>query len=147
MEGVNLMANWTWSLRSREGAMNGLEFARATTASGFTRALIHAAPAQLWIEVVDHQGILIARAEDLDRIGDYLPMTMLAIDGAVISRSEVWPDESHYGLPVLLAGGEVGLLRDWHHSEDHSWWKWSLELANHTGRPVDWAPRGQELQR
>ena len=147
MEGVNFMANWTWSLRSREGAMNGLEFARATTASGFTRALIHAAPAQLWLEVFDDQGNLIARAEDLDRIGDYLPMTMLTIDRAVISRSEVWPDDSLYGLPVFLAGGEVGLLREWHHSEDHSWWKWSLELANHTGRPVDWAPRGQELQR
>jgi len=32
---VMLMANWTWSLRSRDGGMNGLEFARATTASGF----------------------------------------------------------------------------------------------------------------
>src|ERR1017187_9486403 len=115
MEGVNFMANWTWSLRSREGAMNGLEFARATTASGFTRALIHAAPAQLWLEVVDDQGNLIAPSAGLDRMGEYLPMTMLIIDGAVVSRSEVWPDDSLYGLPVLLAGGEVGLLREWHH--------------------------------
>ena len=147
MKGVKFVANWTWSLRSREGAMNGLEFARATTASGFTKALIHAAPAQLWLEIFDDQNKLIARAEDLDRIGDYLPMTMITIDGHVVSRSEVWPDDSFYGLPVLLAGGEVGLLREWHHSEDHSWWRWSLEFANHTGRPDDWAPPTQKIQR
>lgn len=141
------MANWTWSLRSRDGAMNGLEFSRATTASGFTRALIHAAPAQLSVEVEDSREIVVARANDLDRIGDYLPMTMLILNGAEISRSEVWPDDSMYGLPVLLAGGEVGLLREWHHAEDHSWWKWSLELANHKGRPVDWAAPDQVIQR
>lgn len=141
------MANWTWSLRSRDGAMNGLEFSRATTACGFTRALIHAAPAQLSVEVVDHQGVMVARANDLDRIGEYLPMTLLTIDGSEISRSEVWPDDSMYGLPVLLAGGEVGLLRGWHHSEDHSWWQWSLELANHKGRPADWAAPDQDIQR
>jgi len=143
---VVLMTNWTWNLRSREGAMNGLEFARATTAGGFTRALIHAAPAHLSIEVDDDNGVVIARAESLDRSGDYLPMTMVTIEGADISRSEVWPDDSHYGLPVLLAGGEVGLLRAWHHSNDHSWWQWSLELANHTGRPVDWAPPTKDVQ-
>ncbi len=127
--------------------MNGLEFARATTASGFTKALIHAAPAELWLEIVDDQRNLITRSENLDRIGDYLPMTMLMIDGDVISRSEVWPNESHYGLPVFLAGGEVGLLQDWHNSDDHSWWRWSLQFANHTGRPVDWAPPNQKIQR
>ena len=141
------MANWTWSLRSRDGAMNGLEFSRATTASRFTRALIHAAPAQLSVEIVDHRDIIVARSNDLDRIGDYLPMTLLIIDGTAISRSEAWPDDSMYGLPVLLAGGEVGLLREWHNSEDHSWWKWSLELANHTGRPADWAAPDQDVQR
>lgn len=147
MKGANFMANWTWSLRSRDGAMNGLEFARATTASGFTRALIHAAPTQLSVEVIDHQGIMVARADTLDRTSDYLPMTLLTMDGDTISRSEVWPSDDLYGLPVLLAGGEVGLLREWHNSEDHSWWKWSLELANHTGRPADWAAPDQDVQR
>jgi len=141
------MANWTWNLRSRDGGMNGLEFSRATTASGFTRALIHAAPTQLSVEVIDDLGIMVARGDDLDRIGDYIPMTMLAIDGTEICRKEVWPDDTMYGLPVLLAGGEVGILRAWHHSEDHRWWKWSLELANHTGRPADWAAPGQVIQR
>ncbi|HEY5265496.1 MAG TPA: hypothetical protein VIJ40_01655 [Acidimicrobiales bacterium] len=141
------MVNWTWSLRSRDGGMNGLEFARATTASGFTRALIHAAPAQLSVDIVDRQGISIARADDLDRVGEYLPMTMLTIVAPEITRREVWPDDGMYGLPVLLAGGEVGLLREWHNSDDHSWWKWSLEFANHTGRPDDWKAPNQDIQR
>jgi len=140
------MANWTWSLRSREGAMNGLEFARATTASGFNKALIHAAPAHLSVEVVDDFANVIVRAEKLDRVGAYLPMTLLTIEADALSRSEVWPDDSLYGVPVLLAGGEVGLLREWHHSKDHSWWRWSLELANHTGRPADWAPPKEDVQ-
>jgi hypothetical protein len=140
MGGLKLMANWTWNLRSRDGGMNGLEFSRATTASGFDKALIHAAPAHLSLEIVDDSSVVIAHAEHLDRIGDYLPMTLLTIEGSVITRFEVWPDDSLYGVPVLLAGGEVGILREWHHSKDHSWWKWSLELANHTGRPADWGP-------
>ena len=141
------MANWTWNLRARDGAMNGLEFAKATTASGFSRALIHAAPAQLSAEIVDHSGSLVARGDTLDRAGAYLPMTLLTIDDGEIRRSEIWPDVDHYGLPVLLAGGEVGLLRMWEHSLDHSWWKWSLEFANHIGRPDDWSPPNQSVQR
>jgi hypothetical protein len=48
---------------------------------------------------------------------------------------------------VLLAGGEVGLLQTWQHAEDHSWWRWSVEFSNHTGRPDDWAPPGQQIRR
>ena len=39
------MANWTWELRSRDGGMNGLEFALALTAGGFSRVFVYAAPA------------------------------------------------------------------------------------------------------
>jgi len=67
-------------------------------------------------------------------------MTLIELDGGAIRRSEVWPDSGLYGLPVLLAGGEVGILRRWRHSEDRSWWQWSIEFSNHTGRPDDWAP-------
>ncbi len=134
--------NWTWNIRSNDGAMNGLEFARCTTAGGFTRVLIHAAPAQAKIEIIDHEDRLVARA-DLDRVGEYSPMTLVEIDGTVLRRTEVWPTEDLYGLPVLLAGGEVGILQDWQHAEDRSWWQWSIEFSNHTGRPADWAPEGQ----
>ena len=140
--------NWTWNIRSGDGGMNGLEFARCTTAGDFRRVLIHAAPAQLQIEVRDEEDHLIA-AGQAEREGDYSPMTMLEIGegGDELRRSEVWPDETLFGLPVLLAGGEVGLLLRWEHADDRSWWRWAVEFSNHTGRPSDWAPEGQVQQR
>lgn len=129
--------NWTWSVRSGDGGMNGLEFTRATTAGGFSRALVHAAPAHAHIEIRGDDDQLIVRA-DLKRTGDYSPMTLLEIDGGRLRRR---PDESLYGLPVLVTGGEVGLLQHWEHAPDHSWWRWSVEFSNHVGRPADWTPR------
>ena len=138
--------NWTWNLRTRDGGMNGLEFARCTTAGGFARVLVHAAPAQASVEVIADDGSVVAR-EDLDRDGDYSPMTLIVLNGEHIERSEVLPDEELHGLPVLLAGGEVGVLTAWQHAHDHSWWQWSVEFSNHTGRPADWAPPGQHVKR
>jgi hypothetical protein len=133
--------NWTWSIRSRDGAMNGLEFARCTTAGGLHRVLVHAAPAQAHVEVIAADDQVVARG-DLDRHGEYTPMTLVELHSSTLSRREVWPTEELYGLPVLLAGGEVGRLQNWHHAEDRSWWRWSVEFSNHTGRPDDWAPPG-----
>ncbi len=138
--------NWTWNVRSNDGAMNGLEFGRCTTAGGFSRVLIHAAPGKAKIEIIDSDDRVVARA-DLERAGEYNPMTLIELDGATLRRSEVWPTGDMYGLPVLLAGGEVGILQDWQHARDHSWWRWSVEFSNHTGRPDDWAPPGQQVQR
>ena len=138
--------NWTWDLRSRDGGMNGLEFARCTTASGFSRVLVHAAPVQLHLEVGTDDGTPVLR-EDADRDGDYSPITLLELDGGPVRRREVWPGPELYRLPVLLPGGEVGVLTAWQHAPDHSWWRWSVEFSNHTGRPTDWAPDGQRLQR
>ena len=138
--------NWTWELRSRDGGMNGLEFARATTASGFPRVLVHAAPARLHLTVVADDDTVVLRA-DADRDGAYSPITLLELDGGQARRSELWPGPEHLGLPVLLPGGEVGVLTAWEHAEDRSWWRWSVEFSNHTGRPADWAPEGQRLQR
>ena len=137
--------NWTWNIRSNDGAMNGLEFARCTTAGGFTRVLVHAAPANAMIEVIGADDQVIARA-NVERRGGYSPMTLIELDRPALHRSEVWPTEDMYGLPVLLAGGEVGILQRWQHSEDHSWWRWSVEFSNHTGRPDDWAPPGQDVR-
>ena len=137
--------NWFWELRSNDGAMNGLEFSRCTTAGGFRRVLVHACPGKASVEVTDEGGARLCRA-DVERQGDYSPMTLLELDAEGVSRREVWPDDSYYGLPVLLAGGEVGLLRHWEHAPDRSWWRWSVEFSNHTGRPADWRPEGQEIR-
>ncbi len=79
--------------------------------------------------------------------GSWPARTLVELEGSGLRRSEVWPTDELYGLPVLLAGGEVGILQKWHHSADHSWWRWSLEFSNHTGRPADWAPPGQHVSR
>ena len=138
--------NWTWDIRSGDGAMNGLEFTRATTAGGFRRVLVHAAPARAQVEVRDEGDDLVV-AGAADRHGDYTPMTLVEIDRSDLNRHEIWPDERHLGLPVLLAGGEVGILRRWEHADDRSWWRWSVEFSNHVGRPSDWSPDGQTPRR
>ena len=119
--------------------MNGLEFARCTTAGGFNRVLIHAPQSNARIAVIDRDDRVIARA-DLGRAGAYTPMTLIELDGRALRRTEVWPTEQIYGLPVLLAGGEVGILREWQHADDRSWWRWLVEFSNHVGRPGDWDP-------
>ena len=138
--------NWTWELRSRDGGMNGLEFCRSTTASGFSRVLVHAAPAQLGVTVVADDDTVVLRG-DADRDGDYSPITLLELDSGGVRRTEVWPGPELYGLPVLLPGGEVGVLTAWEHAPERNWWRWSVEFSNHRGRPADWAPEGQRLQR
>ncbi|GAB3193350.1 hypothetical protein GCM10027261_08240 [Geodermatophilus arenarius] len=138
--------NWTWDLRGRDGGMNGLDFCRALTAGGFSRVLVHAAPARLAVRVTADDDTVVARG-DADRDGDYSPVTLLELTDGGLRRSEVWPDESHLGLPVLLPGGEVGVLLRWEHAPDRSWWRWAVEFSNHRGRPADWAPEGQSLQR
>ena len=138
--------NWTWSIRSGDGGMNGLEFSRALTAGDLRRVLVHAAPAQAQIEVVDDDGKTIASGRP-EREGEHTPMTELRLDGDAVARTEVWPDESHIGLPVILAGGEVGVLAAWRHAEDKAWWQWSIELSNHRDRPADWRPPDGKLRR
>jgi hypothetical protein len=125
---------------------DGLEFSCATTAGGFSRVLVHAAPAHAQVEIRDEEDRLIARGY-VERTGEYSPMTLLEISAGRLSRREIWPDESLYGVPVLVAGGEVGLLQRWEHSEDHIWWRWSVEFSNHTRRPSDWSPPQQAVQR
>ena len=139
--------NWTWTIRARDAGMNGLEFTRCTTAGGFTRVLIHAAPARAEIEVTADDGDLVAQG-NIDRDGRWSsPMALVELDDGEVRRSEVWPTEEHLGLVVLLAGGEAGVLKEWEHADDHAWWRWSVEFSNHKGRPADWAPDGQHVQR
>jgi hypothetical protein len=138
--------NWMWDLRSGDGGMNGLEFTRSLTAGGLTQVLVHAAPSKLSIEVRTDDGETVAAAE-LERQGDYSPMTLLRLDGGRLTREEVWPDESLDGTAVLLAGGEVGVLTAWRHGPDHDWWQWSVEFSNHKERPANWRPEGGALRR
>ena len=119
--------------------MNGLEFARATTAGDLTTVFVHAAPRTLEVEVRADDGTTVARGT-AERDGDYTPMTLLTLDGGTVRRAEVWPADEQLGTTVLLAGGEAGILLRWENADDLSWWRWAVEFSNHEGRPADWTP-------
>ena len=61
----------------------------------------------------------------LETLGDH-PVTLVRMEEC--SREDVWPDERHLGLPMLLPGGEVGRLRDFEHADDDSSWRYVLEF-------------------
>jgi hypothetical protein len=58
------------------------------------------------------------------------PISRLTLDDLRVVRENVWPADADIGLPVILPGGEVGILTSWWNAEDHSSWRWSLELSN-----------------
>lgn len=117
-----------WQIRNPDGAAMGLEYARAKMAP-HADVLAHALPERADIEVFDTSGSLVARGHDLS--GHVVsPMARLRLEGTTVQRENVWPDHSDVGKPVILPGGEVGILKAWWHAEDHSEWTWTVEFHN-----------------
>jgi hypothetical protein len=54
------------------------------------------------------------------------------VKGDRVERENVWPDASDKGRPVILPGGEVGVLLSWWNAADGSEWRWQVEFSNHT---------------
>jgi len=54
------------------------------------------------------------------------PITLLQLEDGV--RTELWPDERHLGLPMLLPGGEIGTLLRFEHTQDPEGWTYALEF-------------------
>jgi hypothetical protein len=94
-----------------------------------TSVLGHALPSSIDVEVREEDGTLVASALGL-RGDEPTPMALLQIDGKEILRTQLWPSDEDLGTPVILPGGEVGILTAWWHSPDHSEWRWSIELHN-----------------
>ena len=59
------------------------------------------------------------------------PVTLLQMEDGV--RAELWPDERHLGLPMLLPGGEIGTLLRFEHTEDPEGWTYALEFRGSPG--------------
>jgi hypothetical protein len=53
-------------------------------------------------------------------------MTLLSLESG--GRKELWPEERHVGLPVLLPGGEEGRLLRFEHQNNPSEWTYALEF-------------------
>jgi len=118
-----------WEVRNPDGGQSGLEFARARMEE-HEHVLGHALPERVDVDVTDEDGTPVARAQDLwhDAV---TPMSRLDLRDGGLERANVWPDESDLGKPVILPGGEVGILREWWNADDHSEWRWTIELSNH----------------
>lgn len=118
-----------WDLWLPGPGSQGLSFARGRCEATDV-LLVHAAPEQLSVDVFTEQGVLLARTNNLPRTSD-APMAKLQRYGNQIGRLELWPTEAEYGLPVILVGGEIGLLRSWWNDPQQQEWRWSIELYNH----------------
>jgi hypothetical protein len=119
-----------WDLWFPEAAATGMPFARGRL-DATSVLLVHAAPDLLDVQVRDDSGQLLAEGKSLPRTAE-TPMLRLTRQGQDITREDIWPDETDQGRPVLLPGGEVGILLEWWNAEDKSAWRWRVEFYNHT---------------
>jgi hypothetical protein len=117
-----------WDLWFPKAAATGLPFARGRMAPCDT-LLVHAAPPSLSVTVRDGQGAVLAEGRDLPATAD-TPIARLTRRGARVEREDIWPGAQDIGRPVILPGGEVGVLLSWWNAEDHGEWRWRIELYN-----------------
>jgi hypothetical protein len=121
----------TWELWYPDSGATGLLVARGRLDS--TEALwAHAMPPAIAVVVRDADDRIVAQADRLERAGERYPMTRLAIAGERVEREDRWPAGADLGTPVILPGGEVGILLGWWNAADGSEWRWQIELYNHT---------------
>lgn len=118
-----------WDLWVPDIAAQGLSFARGRL-NATDVLLVHAAPDKLNIEVRGDDGSLLAKGMNLSRTAN-TPMARIRRQSDKIIREDIWPEETDYGTPVIVAGGEVGILQKWWNAPDQQQWRWSLEFYNH----------------
>ena len=117
-----------WDLWYPDAAAQGLPFARGRLAA--TDVLfVHAAPATLDVTVRGDDGEVLAQGHRLARTAER-PMARLTERGRQIAREDLWPADDDIGRPVILPGGEVGILLAWWNAEDGSEWRWQVEFYN-----------------
>jgi hypothetical protein len=119
----------TWDLWYPKAGATGISFGRGRIAEGATTLLIHAAPETLTATIYSDEGQMLAQGKDLLAAHD-TPICRLTRCGASMRREDIWPGEQEIGQLVMLPGGEVGTLRAWWHADDHSEWRWQVELYN-----------------
>ena|SRR5438105_3975224 len=119
---------YVWELRNPDGGSTGLEFARGKSAPT-SRMLGHSLPERVDVEVRDEEGVLVALGRDLKHEA-VTPMSRLTLRDGSITRENLWPGADDIELPVILPGGEVGILKRWWNAEDEKEWRWTVEFHN-----------------
>ena len=118
-----------WDLWYPDAAAQGLPFARGRL-DATDVLLVHAAPETLDVAVRNDDDELVARGTGLARTAER-PLARLTIEDGQIGREDLWPVADDIGRPVILPGGEVGILLEWWNAEDGSEWRWRVEFYNH----------------
>lgn len=118
-----------WDLWIPDVAAQGVSFARGRL-DATDVLLVHAAPEKLTVEVYNGDKMLQAQSSDLPRTAD-TPIARLQLRGNQVTREDIWPTETDYGRPIILAGGEIGILQRWWNDEEQQQWRWNIELYNH----------------
>ncbi len=118
-----------WDLWIADVGPTGISFARGQL-NPTDVLLVHAAPPQLNVAVLSDAGEILAQGHDLLRSASS-PIARLLRQDQAITREDIWPTEADYGTPVILPGGEVGILERWWNDPDQQEWRWSIELYNH----------------
>lgn len=119
-----------WDLWYPNAAAQGLSFCRGRMDRADV-VLVHAAPDALRVEIRSDDGQLLAFADQLRRQGEYYPMTRLRRDGSRVLREDGWPVSQDLGQPVLLPGGEIGILKQWWNAANGTEWRWTIEFCHH----------------
>lgn len=119
----------TWEVWYPDAAATGLLIGRGKLQPTMILWL-HSAPPNLAVIVRDGNDRIVARSDSLMREGESFPMTRLEIIGEGFVREDRFPTKDDLGCPVLLPGGEVGLLCSWWNASDGSEWRWEIEFHN-----------------
>jgi hypothetical protein len=121
-----------WDLWFPSAGATGVSFARSRVEADAAgdRLLVHAAPPELDVTVRGEDGGVVAEGRGLKR-GAPGPMSYLVRQDDRIGLEDGWPTQADLGRLVILPGGEAGILQSWWHAEDHSEWRWQIELSNH----------------
>jgi hypothetical protein len=118
----------TWEVWYPKAASTGMLHSRGRLDPANT-ILVHAVPDFITVDVRDSSGNRIAFGQDLERTLQS-PMCRLTLSGSAVQREDLWPTDAELGLPVLLPGGEVGILKSWWNAADRKEWRWQIELYN-----------------
>jgi hypothetical protein len=117
-----------WEVWYARAAATGILIARGQLERTDT-LLLHSAPEAVTVEISDHEGRRLAYGADLERTHDS-PMCRLRRRGSAISREDIWPTDEDLETPVILPGGEVGILKSWWNADDRMEWRWQVEFCN-----------------
>jgi hypothetical protein len=131
---------YVWDMRNPDGAAMGLEFARGSSAPT-DRMLGHAVPERVNVVVRDEEGTVVARGEDLRDDSASTPMSRFTLRDGGVERRNVWPGEDDLETPVILPGGEVGILKAWWNALD------GRVPQQAVGGPRYWAPSQSKISR